>query len=434
MRNRAQTLRDPLTSAFLATLLVSLIRAPQQPSLTFTAGTSVSVNPSDVALVVLGLWTLGRFARHRDLPRPAWPVLMAGAVFCACVLVSAATNGAGAFVAAGKLIEMAALALAAVYVLERDDRTWVLVLALAGMNAAATAHAVEGFLTSGERQRSFLGSHDLAALGTMTLSVWFAHLYSPTRRWRRLAQAAAVVGAVGMTLGAALASLVGLYLAAAAITLLARLRGEFRTKALATTVVVVLAITGGVLYLRSDNLSFLRAWFGTPKHGQPAGAEHGAWSQRIIFAYIGGRVFLAHPILGTGWYPELPPKEYARFLPDAHKRYPLQPAILFPPAEGKFIPQMTYDQVLYELGLTGALVFLLLLAATIQASVRSRSRDGPIGYLASAWTASMLGVLAGIGLFGGATVTALFWLTLGTAAALARRQPAASSSSSSSRP
>jgi hypothetical protein len=31
----------------------------------------------------------------------------------------------------------------------------------------------------------------------------------------------------------------------------------------------------------------------------------------------------------------------------------------------------------------------------------------------------MLGVLAGIGLFGGATVTVLFWLTIGAAAALA---------------
>ena len=38
-----RTLRDPLTSAFLATLLISLIRAPQQPALTLHAGaTSVA--------------------------------------------------------------------------------------------------------------------------------------------------------------------------------------------------------------------------------------------------------------------------------------------------------------------------------------------------------------------------------------------------------
>jgi hypothetical protein len=36
----------------------------------------------------------------------------------------------------------------------------------------------------------------------------------------------------------------------------------------------------------------------------------------------------------------------------------------------------------------------------------------------------MLGVLAGIALFGGATVSVLFWLTLGTAAALVAVAPA----------
>ena len=383
------------------------------------------MNPSDVALVLLGLWTLARVVRRRDLPRPSWPVLGTAAVFSVWVLVSAATNGTSAFVSAGKLIEVGALALCAVYVLDRGDRVWALVLALLAMNLAADLWAVKGFIINGERQRSFLGSHDLAALGTMTLSIWFVHLYAPTGRWRRLVQAAGIIGAVGITLGAALASLLGLYLAAAAVAGIARLRGEFRARALALTVAVLLVITGGVLELRSDNLSFLRAWFGTHTQSQPAGAEHGSWSQRLIFAYLGGRIFLANPVVGTGWYPELPPKEYARFLPDAHARYPLQPADLFPPADGKFIPQMTYDQVLYELGAAGALVFLLLGVATVRDSLRSvrgwprGSPDSALAYVPTAWTASMIGVLAGIALFGGTTVATLFWLTLGVVAALA---------------
>ena len=139
-----------------------------------------------------------------------------------------------------------------------------------------------------------------------------------------------------------------------------------------------------MLELRSDNLSFLRAWFGTHDQSQPAGAEHGSWSQRLIFAYMGGRIFLANPVVGTGWYPELPPKEYARFLPDAHRRYPLQPADLFPPANGKFIPQMTYDQILYELGVAGALVFLLLIAMTVRDSLRS-AREWPRGRPTRRW-------------------------------------------------
>ena len=59
-----------------------------------------------------------------------------------------------------------------------------------------------------------------------------------------------------------------------------------------------------------------------------------SWSQRLIFAYIGGRVFLDNPVLGTGWYGELPPKEYARYLPDARERFPDQPPHYFPPEDG----------------------------------------------------------------------------------------------------
>jgi len=76
-----RTLRDRLTLAFIATLLISLIRAPNQPALTIHAGsTGISVDPSDIALVLLGLWTLGRAVRRRDLPRRSWPVLGTAAV------------------------------------------------------------------------------------------------------------------------------------------------------------------------------------------------------------------------------------------------------------------------------------------------------------------------------------------------------------------
>ena len=81
------------------------------------------------------------------------------------------------------------------------------------------------------------------------------------------------------------------------------------------------------------------------------GSTAGSWSSRLIFAYVGGRVFLDHPVLGTGWYGELPPEEYAQYLPDAHARFPDQPANYFPPADGTYIPQQAYDQVLYLLGI-----------------------------------------------------------------------------------
>jgi hypothetical protein len=87
---------------------------------------------------------------------------------------------------------------------------------------------------------------------------------------------------------------------------------------------------------------------------------------------------------------------------------------------------MAYDQVLYELGLIGGALFLVLLLAAARASVRA-SRAPPFTdariepYVAPAWTASLLGVLAGAALFGGIAIDAILWLTLGVSAALAAR-------------
>ena len=436
-------LRSPLTTLFLVAVLVSLIRAPNLPSTTLHAGsTSVSVNPSDALLAVLAVWVLVRIVRRRDLTRPSLHVLVPLVAFAGLIVVTAAANGADAFVSAGKFVELAVLSFATVYVVREGDDIWPLVLALLAMNIAADISALHGFVHNfNARQPSFLGEHDLAALSTMTLSVWFAHLYRGAGRNRRWAIACGIAGVIGITLGAALASLIGVYLAVAALALVARHRGEFDVRKLTLTLVIVALITASVLNLRADNLGFLRAWFGTHTTNAASQPEPGAWSQRLIFAYIGGRVFLTHPIVGTGWYPELPPKDYARFLPAARRRFSDQPAHYFPPRDGKFIPQMAYDQILYELGLLGAVVFLALGIATVRQSARagwSWPPDDPeplAAYVAPAWTASMLGVLAGIGLFGGATVSVLFWLTLGAAAALAPSyRPAASRSSSSSRP
>ena len=63
------------------------------------------------------------------------------------------------------------------------------------------------------RRRAFLGEHDLAALSTVALVVGLAALYA-RHRLGRLPLVAGIVGALGIMLGAALASLLGLYLAA----------------------------------------------------------------------------------------------------------------------------------------------------------------------------------------------------------------------------
>ena len=86
----------------------------------------------------------------------------------------------------------------------------------------------------------------------------------------------------------------------------------------------------------SGELGFLNEWFGSTQ--KRPGQYAASWSQRLIFAYVGGRVFLDHPVLGTGWYGELPPKEFARYLPDAQRAFPDQPAHYFPQPTGDLHP------------------------------------------------------------------------------------------------
>jgi hypothetical protein len=289
------------------------------------------------------------------------------------------------------------------------------------VNTIAVGRALYDFAHhAGSRQGAFLGEHDLAALSTMTLAGALVTLYAPrTRGW--WFAAAGLVGTIGIVLGAALAQLLGVYLAVAAIVALAAARRSVTLRALVVTLAVTGAITAGTLSMRSGELGFLQAWFGTKKPEAP-GQFAGSWSQRLIYAYIGGRIFVDHPVLGSGWYGLIPPKVYGRYVPDARRRFSDQPFGYFPAPPAQFIPQQTYDQVLYELGIVGAALFLALAVVTVRTTIRvgrawPRPRtDEGLAYLPLAWVASLAGALAGAALFGGIPMTAIFWFTLGVAA------------------
>jgi hypothetical protein len=185
---------------------------------------------------------------------------------------------------------------------------------------------------------------------------------------------------------------------------------------------VTATITIGVLSLRSGDLgAFLRS-VGIGERQEDAFGNASSWNERLIDAYIGGRIFLDNPIVGTGWHGELPPEEFARFVDDARARFPDQPPTYFPSADDVFIPQQTYDQVLYELGVVGALLFLVLAFVTVRTAVRVARAwprgdpDEPAAYLPAAWVAALAGGLSGAALFGGIPLAAIFWITIGVTA------------------
>lgn len=396
---------------FLATVPLSLLRAKDLPSVGIG---SLDVTIADVGLVLTAVLSLVRL-RVRPVASP-W-LLAVAAAFGGLVLVSAVPNGGEAFTAAGKLVELGALTLGAAAFLHTRGRLLALLVVVVGFAVLAAGWALVGFLISDRgRQGSFMGEHDLAALATLAAAVGLARLHAGRGNPGLLALAGLAAGLVGTILGASLASLIGVYLASIVVLAIAARRRELRLAAALVTLAFAGATTLGTLALRQGELGFLQEWFGTPS-GEP-GASAASWSQRLIYTYVGGRVFLDRPLLGTGWHGLLPPEEFAQYVPDARERFPDQPAHYFPPTDEGFIPQQTYDQVLFELGLVGAAVFLVLGGIAVwRAAVAARRREGESAYLSPAWLASLAGALAGAALFGGAPLSAMLWLTLGVIAA-----------------
>lgn len=404
-------------SIFLATVVLCLFRSSDLPSLDVgVGGEELAIGPADLGLIATAALALPRL-RSRGWPS-RW-LLAATATFALLVVVSAVPNGAYALSAAGKLALFAGLTLGAAAFVTTPARLAALASVLVGFCVLAVSWgAVEFVVRGGGRQASFLGEHDLAALAAMTLVVGLAHIYARGGRPSALAVVGIGTGALGIVLGSALASLLGLYLAAAAMLALGRRRVQ--RNGVVVTVVVCAAVTAATLGIRSGDLGFLRSWFGPPP--ETPGQYAASWSQRLIYVYVGGRIFLDRPILGTGWHGELPPSEYLDYLPDARARFSDQPPHYFPPSNGTFIPQQTFDQVLFQLGLVGAASFLLVATLAVRRAVSAGRRRltwrrwQEQAYVPLGWLASLAGALAGAALFGGAPLTALFWLTLGVVA------------------
>jgi O-antigen ligase/polysaccharide polymerase Wzy-like membrane protein len=410
----------------------SMFRSVDEPSVGIhVGGTNVAVVPTDLAIAVLAVFCIGALLGRRSLPQPARSITAAAVAFGAWLLVSSALNGFTTLVGGVKVLEYGVLALGAILFVRRRAQLWQFVWLIVLLAAVADLWAIRGFFEHpGARQSSFTGAHDLAALCSMALIVTFAALFSRRHRLGRLPLAAGIVGVVGVVLGAALASLLGLYLGALAVVLLAAFRRALTPRPVVVTAVLLAVCTAGSLSLRQGELGFLNEWFGSTQNAAP-GQYAASWSQRLVFTYIDGRVFEANPVVGTGWYGELPPKEWARFLPDAKRKFPDQPANYFPKPTADLIPQQTYDQVLAELGLVGGILFLALAVLTVRTAVRvgrvwpPGTPDEPAAYLPIGWTASLAGAIAGAALFGGIPITAIFWLTIGLVALVPSLAPPA---------
>lgn len=264
---------------------------------------------------------------------------------------------------------------------------------------------------AGRRKPSFVGYHDFAALSATALLIGLLVLArgARSRTERNVALAGSLAGGLGVVLGGPLDALLGLYLAVAALILLLRVRDPRRV---ASIVGIVAAVTIGVFLIRSaalaDGLKFLGV-----KQGTGGASGHiQSYRQRALLAYIGGRIFVDHPLLGVGWQGSSDPYAFEPYLRDAHKRFD-QPAEAFPSRQRRWGVQNAYVQSLADMGVLGLAAFLA--ALLLPAFVAARRGLGDARVLGAALPLLVLGVWNGYGLVAGIPLAALTWLAVGVA-------------------
>jgi hypothetical protein len=406
------------------------LHAEYQPSLTVSLGGSdATLFLSDVAVLAIGAIGAAAGFRLGFAPlRAGRAIWISSAVFLAFVLAgtavgSATTDGyplADNLLTAAKLGEYALLALAAPLAIRCARELTPLLVVLTAWSSAATLGALLQFVgvlnefegrRPGQREPSFLGIHDLAALSGATLAIGLLALALGERK--RLGLVAGIVGGLGVILSGATAAVVGVAAAGAAAWLLGRRR------ALAIAAVVSLVAAGTIAIRALDTRPLLDA-LGIERPRDVATDPEASWQQRAALAYIGGRIFLDHPLLGVGWQASAEPEHYEPYLGDARARFPDLPERALPSPEHAWGVQYAYVQAAADLGVFGLLAWLAFLVVPLGVAWRvGASAAVPI-----LWLLVSMGIWIGLGLVAGIPLVGLTWLSIGLAAASASwREP-----------
>lgn len=430
-RAAAPTTSISVRSAVLSLALLPLfLHVDLSPGVSVGAGsTSVAIELSDVAvLAVLATAVAVGLRDGFGSLRHGWPLWLAAAELGVWVLAATlygplVLDGYPTLenlITAAKFLEYALLAPAvALLVRSRNDLRlpltmlvgWCALAVIVGLTQFVGADVFDAW-AAGRRQPSFLGHHDFAALaGAVFVAGLAVHLLAP-RESPRLRTLALSAGGVGVVLAAAVASLLGLALAAAALAAAALARhAPPRRLAGAAAMVVVVAL--GVLAMRGGDIAdFLRFARDEPP-AQTTGVE--TYSHRTLLAYIGGRIFLDHPLAGVGWQGSSEPAAFEPYLADAHRRFPDASPLAFPSPERRHGVQNAYVQALSDLGIVGFALLVGLLAAALLLALRTL--PAPTALLGLLWLLFAAGLWTAQGLVTGIPLAALTWIAFGLVAA-----------------
>jgi hypothetical protein len=419
------TVRRPYPLLFALCVPLVFLHADYQPSFTVSIGGSdATLFLSDAAVLAAGAVGIAAGLRLGFAPlRAGRAIWIASAIFLAFVLAGTAVGAASIdgypladnLLTAAKLAEYSLLALAAPLAIRGAEELTPLLVTLTAWSTAATGGALLQFLgvlnefegrRPGQREPSFLGIHDLAALSGATLAVGLLALALGERR--RLGLVGGIAGGLGVILSGATAAVLGVAAAGAAAWLLGRRR------ALAIGA-VVLVVAGGTIAIRTVDTRPLLDALGIDRPREVATDPEASWQQRVALAYIGGRIFLDHPLLGVGWQGSSEPESYQPYLADARDRFPDLPERALPSPEHAWGVQNAYVQAAADLGVGGLLAWLALFLVPLAVAWRA----GPAAGVPILWLLVSMGIWIGLGLVAGIPLVGLTWLSIGLAAASA---------------
>jgi hypothetical protein len=421
---------DAATEALALAVAIPFLflHATYQPTLSLGVGsTSIDATLADAAIALVVVAAVIRGRREGWAPLRSARVLLALAA--AFVLVGALSLATPSLLGEDYALGVHAISLAkfawyacllpATLLLVRATRDAVpLLRAVVAWSVVATSWGLLQFLgivsefegkRPGQREPSFVGIHDLAALSGAALVVGALGIALRDGRpaGRSWAFAGLAAGALGVILSGAMTAVLGLWLAVAAVLLGA---GVLRAVALLG---VALVVTAGTATMRADTIERFAEFIGLREKTADTGVE--SYAHRTLLAYIGGRIWLDRPITGVGWQASSEEWAYGPFLDAARARFPDEPDQAFPSPEHPWGVQLLYLQVAADLGIAGIVVLLGLAAAGIATGIRG-IRSSPVALCGLGWLLVVAGVWTGIGLVSGLPLGALTWLSFGLVA------------------
>lgn len=394
----------------------------------------VSIGPLDVfssdiaaGLVVVAALVAGVRFGWRPLRRPlvlwVFAALLLGLLLVSCFyrpLVHTTKHLAST----AKIVEYALLAPSVVLLLRRRLDFERFLAAFVAVNVAASIWGMLEFLgvvdeffgrRPAQREVSFIGIHDFAVFSGMTLMIGVVGLSLGRRGW--LVRVAVATGIVGTILPASVFAYAGVVAAALVAAAIGWRAGTLTARRLLAIAAIVAVVGAGVYELRGSDVTNFLSFLGhaSPTKSEEQNIQTGA--QHVLLAYIGFKMWEAHPWLGVGF--DRSTDQYGPYIAAAKRRFPDQAPSAFPSPEHRWGVQNLWVQALADTGVVGAALLVATFVAALVLAVRALAPTPFLALVVVSWILVAAATWNAVGDVAGVPIAALTWLTFGLAASAA---------------